>query len=168
VFNREAFKELMNTFFNLIIFRKNNCSLILLSFFIIYIVNAQERPKLDSSISWVNDSLNYSVIGYEEKNNRFWVVMDSIITESQDKLNKIIITIYKKSNKNRGLDSLPWCISFFSNKDAIGYKTFESNEYLGEYWSVNTRNIEKRNRIYVYPIIPSRVKWYKGPNIFRE
>jgi hypothetical protein len=129
-------------------------------------VAAQQDLKLAPNSAYLNQELNYEMIGYEIGAERFWVVIQPSLTNSQEKLNKIIKDIFQRHIEKFELTNTHWNISFFTNKKEAGYKTFKADSYLGEYTSCNSPDEHYRNKVYVYPTNRYKVKWYYGPSIF--
>ena len=135
--------------------------------FVYYPTHLFSQPlQIEPSSSYLNNNLQYEMVGYEKRNNRFWVVMKPEITQSQKNINDIILDIYQKHKEKLNLNFTNWNISFFSNKAAVGYKKFKTDEYLGEYYSCNSPEAHYKNKVYIYPTNKQKVKWYWGPNKF--
>ena len=113
--------------------------------------NCQEKSNIIQGTSYQSDSLNYQMVGYEDTNNRFWVVIDTITAQSQIKLSRIINDIFNKNKDKFNLSNIKWHVSFFSNEEEAGYKTFKPESYLAEY---------SGKKVKIYPMLPNRTKWF--------
>jgi hypothetical protein len=127
---------------------------------------AQYYPVYEKRTSYVNEKYGYELLGYEKKASRFWVVIPPQYTEKQKMLNNIILDIYYNFQQRFSLDKNAWAVTFFSNKKEAGYKTFKTEAYLGEYSSCFYPDPHYRNKVFIYPTIAKKMKWYYGPSVF--
>jgi hypothetical protein len=119
-------------------------------------VTAQERPFVEVGTQMSSDSPSFRLLGYERRQERFWVVADSQTLSIQSKDCKIVKMIFCHFRQKFNLDSADWSIVFFTDSSEAGYKTFKSTSFLAEYIFI-------KNRITLYPTIHEWQRWFHGP-----